>query len=462
MEKANRITVYNILSTVILQGISAITAPVISRMLGTDNYGTAVLFLTWVNIVSTIFGLQTKSSLALGRKEYSENEQNNYQANILVLSIISYILLSSIVIILINPIAKLISLENTLIPFMLIQGFGAYCISFYNYKNTYEFNAKKNFGLSVSLSVSTTLLSVILVYLLPKETNYWGRVLGVTIPNIIIGGVVAFKVIYKKFQWLKISYWKFCLAICLPMMVHDLSGILLSQSDRLMLQELCDRSAVGIYSLALGFASVLSLIWSALNNSWIPFFYEYLRNNEYNDLKRRADYYMEVFTVLTVGFIFLSNEVFHIYAGSNFWEGARLIPFFGFGYYMIFLYSFVVNFEIYCKKTKYIAVITLIAGCMNLLLNYYMIPIWGICGAAVATTISHVMQFLLHFIGTKILIKDEQLPFKFSFFMYGTIIILIACAIFYIGENFWILRWGIAFIIGMLEVYRIYKRKAIF
>lgn len=462
MEKANKITAYNIVSTIVLQGISAITAPVISRMLGTDNYGTAVLFLTWVNIVSTIFGLQTKSSLALGRKEYSEKEQNNYQANILVLSIFSYVLLSLIAIIFIIPISKLIKLESTLIPFILIQGFGAYCISFYNYKNTYEFNAKKNFYLSVSLSVSTTLLSIILVYLFPKETNYWGRVLGVTIPNAIIGGLVVFLVMYRKFQGIKTPYWKFCLGICLPMMVHDLSGILLNQSDRLMLQEMCDRSAVGIYSLALGFASVLSLIWSALNNSWIPFFYEYLKNNEYSFLKKRASYYMEVFTVLTVGFIFLSNEVFHIYAGSNFWDGARLIPLFGFGYYMIFLYSFVVNFEIYCQKTMYIAVITLIAGCMNLLLNYYMIPIWGIYGAAVATTISHVMQFLLHFIGTKILIKDEQFPFKFSFFLCGTIITLAVCVIFYVGEKLWVLRWGTAFIIGLFEVYRIYKRKAIF
>lgn len=462
MEKANKITAYNIISTIIIQGISALTAPIISRMLGTDNYGIAILFMTWVTIVSTVFGLQTKSALALGRKEYSEEEQNNFQANILLLSLISFAFLSLVTLAFSSPISRLINLEWNLIPFVLLQGVGTYCVSFYNFKNTYEFNAKENLYLSVSISISTTLLSVLLIYFFPQDTNYWGRIIGVTVPNVLVGIVVLWIIFHNKFERICIIYWKFCLMISLPMMVHDLSGILLNQSDRVMLQRMADTSSVGIYSLALGFSAVLSLLWNALNNSWIPFFYEYLRIDDRETLKKRAMNYMELFTVLAVGFILLSNEVFHIYAGKAFWGGTELIPLFAFGYYMVFLYSYVVNFEIYCKKTKYIAVITLAAGAINVVLNYFMIPIWGIYGAAIATTISHIIQFLLHYIGTKLLIKEETLPFNFAFFVPGTVIVMISAFLFFIIKDMWIVRWIIAANIGIYEMYRIYRRKAIF
>ena len=39
MKKSNRIVFFNFLSIVLLQGLSIITAPLFSRMLGTDGYG---------------------------------------------------------------------------------------------------------------------------------------------------------------------------------------------------------------------------------------------------------------------------------------------------------------------------------------------------------------------------------------------------------------------------------------
>ena len=47
MKSRNRIAFFNILSTVLLRGISFITAPLFSRLLSTDGYGVVNIYMTW-------------------------------------------------------------------------------------------------------------------------------------------------------------------------------------------------------------------------------------------------------------------------------------------------------------------------------------------------------------------------------------------------------------------------------
>ena len=48
MKKSNRIVFFNFLSIVLLQGLSIITAPLFSRMLGNDGYGGVEIYNIWM------------------------------------------------------------------------------------------------------------------------------------------------------------------------------------------------------------------------------------------------------------------------------------------------------------------------------------------------------------------------------------------------------------------------------
>ena len=61
---------------------------------------------------------------------------------------------------------------------------------------------------------------------------------------------------------------------------------------------------------------------------------------------------------------------------------------------MMFLYSFPVNYEFYHKKSIHIAIGTSAAAVMNCILNYVLIPVMGMAGAAVATLIAYVMLWI--------------------------------------------------------------------
>lgn len=122
----NKITMYNILSTILLQGVALFTSPIFSRMLGTTNYGIVAIYNTWISVISIVFGLQTQSTIAVARNEYGEDEQEKYQSSILSLSFVVYILFSIVMLILIEPMSKLMQMQKLMFILMLMHGLDSF------------------------------------------------------------------------------------------------------------------------------------------------------------------------------------------------------------------------------------------------------------------------------------------------------------------------------------------------
>ena len=215
------------------------------------------------------------------------------------------------------------------------------------------------------------------------------------------------------------------------------------------------------WALANTFGVVLQTIYNALNNSWVPFYYEYTRNNETDKIVYHSKNYIELFTVISIGFILMAKEVFHIYAKQSFWEGTDLIPLFSLGHYFVFLYSFPVNYEFYYKRTKTIAMGTTLAALCNIVLNCALIKYWGIQGAVVATVISHGLQFLFHFICAK-RIKSNEFPFKLVQFVPGLLAVCATGIFYWFMRDYWILRWAVAISLGLFIAIKIVRRRDIF
>ena len=68
----NRITFFNFLSILLLQGIAMISAPLFSRLLGTSGYGSLASFTAWSNMACIILSLQSNETIVNARQEYDE------------------------------------------------------------------------------------------------------------------------------------------------------------------------------------------------------------------------------------------------------------------------------------------------------------------------------------------------------------------------------------------------------
>ena len=462
MKKQNRVAFFNFLSVVLLRGISIFTAPLFSRLLGTDGYGVVSIYTIWVGASAIVFSMQVQGTLPTAKIEFPEEKQNAYHSSILTLAFLVFAGFSALIMAFCRPVAQALGLPPVLIPLILLQAFCNFCVQFLNQKFVYEYRADLNCLTSVSVAVLTLVLSVIFIKLMPQGYGYYGRIFGMSLTYLLVGTVAFFYILFKGKTFYHREFWKFCVPLAVPFVFYNLSDLILGQSDRVMLQQMLTDSDVGMYSLALNFGGIMFTIFTALNTSWCPFFFDDMKFDRRDNMRRQAGNFLELFTVLCAGFLLLHREVFHIFASREFWDSTVCIPVFVLGYYFNFLCTFPINYEYFRKKTKVVAVVTLCASALNIGLNYVLIQKIGILGAALATTISHGFQFTLHYLYAKRILGKQDYPFHPRQWMVWTGLLLAVLGLTFLTSPYFLPRWVLGGAIGIWELLRIKKRKAIF
>ena len=444
-----------------LQGIAFITTPIFTRLLGTAQYGTYSLFNSWVLILTCLMGLSISSSIGTGL--YTFKDKYIQFRNSALLSSTLICIIEIAVIILISPVlSKATSFSIGLVLVIAITAFAHYIVNFAQMSFIYEKKAGSNFILSVSVSVISVLFSIFLIYRAGTETRYLGRIYGVAITYFLAAIIVWLLLFLRKPTGINKEYLKYGIIVGFPIVFHSLSQQILGQSDRVMMQMFGIATAeIGIYSLFYTLSSVLSTVLGALNNSWCPFYYDDVSDEKWDVLNKKCRNYIELFTVLGIGFLLLSREVSYLMADESYWSGINIIPILSFAVYFTFMYQFPVNFEFFHKKTKIIAIGTVGAGILNIILNAIMIPMWGMYGAAIATALSYLALFFAHFFIVTHM-KEHPYHLKMTVFIPGVIGMLVGAVLFYALSPWWYVRWGLGLALGCFELYRIYKRRSIF
>ena len=461
MKRQNRVAFFNILSTLLLRGISIFTMPLFTRLLDNSGYGIIQVYNTWTAVLAIVFTMQTQGTLVNARMEYPEQEQRRYQSAAMGLSVTVFLICSAVVLCFLSPISGLLKLSRWLVVLMLIQSFGTFCINFLNSKFVYEFKAGRNMLMSLGVTLMSLGLSLLLIFRLPEESRYIGRVVGIAATYSLIGIPACIWILWQGKTLFRREYWKFCIYLAIPMVFYNLSDLVLGQSDKVMVQQMLGTDAAGIYSAALNFGGIMFTIFAALNNSWCPFFFEDMRLGNREAVEKKARNFLELFTVLAVGFLLLSREVYRIFVGADFRSGTNLIPVFVTSYFLNFLCTFPINYEYYRKQTKMVAAVTIVSSLLNLGLNYVLLQRFGAAGAALATMISHCLQLTAHEVYTRLILKQSDHPFRFGLIIPYTAAYLGIVAVFYLTPGLWLLRWGLGAAIGLWELLRIRRRKVL-
>ncbi len=461
LRKENSITIINIISSFILQGIAFLTTPVFTRMLGTEQFGLYSLFNSWLLIITCVMGLGIHASIGTGYYNFKE-KYCEFRNSILLFSTIICLIESLILIMFMSYFNKYVGFNETVIVLLVVCAFGKYIVNFVQNAYIYEKKAMENFILSVGIAIFSVSLSILFISLLEKNQRYMGRIYGVVLIYIIASILVWISFIKKGKVRLEKKYLQYGIVVGFPIVFHSLSQNILAQSDRVMMKTMgISTSEIGIYSLFYTLSTVLSIILNALNNSWCPFYYDDINEKRWDILNKKCKNYIELFTVLSVGFILLSREISYLIADKSYWSGIDILPILAIAVYFTFMYQFPVNFEFFHKKTKTIAIGTVGAGILNIILNTFMIPKWGMYGAAIATAISYLALFFMHYYIVKNL-KEQRYHLSAKIFIPGLIGMIVASIAFYIFSSWWYIRWAIGVILGCIELYRIYKRKTIF
>ena len=107
---------------------------------------------------------------------------------------------------------------------------------------------------------------------------------------------------------------------------------------------------------------------------------------------------------------------------------------------------------------------TVISAIINIALNFFLIKRIGVLGAAIASDISYLLQFLFHSYCAKYIISkgNNTYPFSSRLLLSYLLIFLFFVLVAFITIDRPVIRWVSGAILGIWECFRIYKRRAIF
>lgn len=387
---------YYTLGTFILQGINFLTLPLYTRILTTRDFGITSLYTAWQSVVVIFLCLQTFSTIQNAKVTYEDEEYREYNSNIVVLSFISFFIFAVIIMGFSKPFSKLSGLSVNLIFLMLLHSFFTLGVTFKNTILRFDGKAEKQLFISMFYTIFNVGLSLFFITSVPSIEKATGKILGAVVPSIILGGYFYLEIILKKKPTFKKEHFIFCLTLGLPLILHNLSHIVLTSSDRMMIEKFIGLEETGIYGFTYTIGTILSTAAGAFGSAWVPWYFERLKREKYEEIKVYSKNYLDFFTLVTVGFIFISPEIVKFMGSTDYWIGKYFLPWIIFGCYFIFLYSFPVNYEFYVKKTNYIALGTSLSAVINLVLNYIFIPTYGSFGAALTTLASYFFLFVFH------------------------------------------------------------------
>ena len=192
------------------------------------------------------------------------------------------------------------------------------------------------------------------------------------------------------------EYWRYGMGISLPTVPHGLSQLLLNQFDRIMIKSIIGSTEAGLYSFAYNVGMIFQVITNSMDTAWAPWFFEKMKAREYPAIRRAASAYVVFVSIGAMALALISPEVILIAGGSKYSDSRYVTMPIVLSMYYAFLYTLPSSVEYYYKKTKLIALGTMLAAGMNILLNAVFIPSFGYVAAAYTTVACYLLYYLLH------------------------------------------------------------------
>ena len=401
-------TVYTF-STLFSRGLAIITVPIFTRLMSTSQIGIVNLYNSWYSMISAIATLSlTSGGYVVALREY-ENDRNGYQSSVLSLTSIIAVLLA--ITYFVNPTfwSRVLGLPKGLIVLMLIGFLFAPARDFWLARQRYEYKYKLSGIVMMGSALLASVLSILVVVKLSKidvTIVAEGRLYS---NYIIIYGVSAVIWIYTFFKgrtFVNKEYWKLSLALSLPLVGYSISSQIMTVSDRMMISQMVDNSAVGIYSTLYTVSSLSLLVWQAVHSSFVPYIFRNIEKDN-SGIKRVSAQLMTFYAVVAILMTFLAPEIVKILATREYYEAIYIMPPIAAGVFFTSFANLYSDIAVYYKKTKYVMYPAIIAAVSNLVLNYIFINLYGYMAAAYTTLFSYILFALFQGIWARKICKEH-------------------------------------------------------
>jgi len=406
LEQNAKKTIYHLIryipSIVIPSFFGFIAVAVYTRLLSPQEYGYyALAFSTSLSLEILTLNWLNQSILRYYERYRNNDIQRFYSTSLFGFYIIG--IATSILIVIALYVFDDISelrLRSVLLYLPLIYFCQSGCKLMLVFLRAMRKSSRYSFYLSVN-AVLKLLGSLVFIYCLNLKAE------GILIGFALAGALIFFweslrlaKQWHPRWRYLNASILKRLAKYGTPLLGLAVVNLILSVSDRYLIEILKDSSQVGIYSAGYRIAEtgVFGFVLF-LNLAAFPVLITVFENEGESQSKKLMrellGFYVILLLPIVTGISLLSEEIITVMLGKDYRAAHSLLPWISCGIFFMGLdLYYAKSFELK-EKTLAIPLIYSAPAFLNIVLNIYLIPLLGIRGAAISTCISYFCCLLL-------------------------------------------------------------------
>ena len=396
------------LCTMLQKCLAIITTPIFTRIMDSVQYGYFSTYLSITTIFTVIltFNFDTCAYINGITKFDSETEKDCLATSLLSLTAVVTIVFGLIAFFFKDYLSKLLSLPVTLIMFMISEILFIPPVKFWMVRQRFKYRYISVVAVTLGMLIVNNLLGIFLV--LNSTANQAAyRVFSIAIVQIIVGLFFYIQFFIKSGIFNFTKYWSYGLHLNLPLIPHGLSIVILSSSDKVMINSMVGAAQAGIYGVAYSVGLIINSIKLSLVDALKSWIYEKLKKKQLSEIQNVCNLIFLMNILLTFLIVGLAPEIIKILAAPQYYEAVYIVPPVAASSYFTFIYNVCSIVELYYERNKRIMIASVIAAITNIILNYALIPIYGYFAAGYTTLFSYIVLSILHYFFLKNIQKEE-------------------------------------------------------
>ena len=419
--------IINKVFVIFFQGLALLTLPLISKYIGSREYGIWSIIYGMMQMLVPIFILQLDSAFTrfLSGNKSLERISNKFVSIFLLLLLIAIVVSVSFPFFDLN-ISNFMFASESYVKYVYITVGWVFIRVFINFSRNY-FRTFGKFHIDTKISIAqqlTIIFSIAYVAITGKELyDFFIIILSVEALLLLITLILVFREL--SFEKIKINIPKKYFIYAIPLVPTMILSWVINYSDQLMIVHFSSLEENARYSLYYTYSRIPHwIIITPLNYALLPFLSKFIYSGENiskvnNYIKESVNISFIIISTFIIGLIFYGSEILYLLSNEEVNSSSiNLLMLISFSVFATALYQIVYHILSLKNKTGVLIYIFGLGAVINVLFNYFTIPEYGIIGAAISTLISFIIVGLLTCKASKLTFKEIFYPKTLVFLLF--------------------------------------------
>lgn len=317
----------------------------------------------------------------------------------------------------------------------------------------------KLFAIDGILSTATTILFNLL-YLVVFKWGVFGYIFSIVCSDalsVVFLAVTAKLHRFIDFRKLERAQSKAMLRYSIPLIPNTILWWITNVSDRYIVAAVCGESANGMYAAAYKIPSLIMLASGIFMDAW--------QISAFTEKEGRDRFYSKVMStyssllfVMASGVILFTRFIPRFLFAEAYYDAWRYIPLLVAAMVFTCMVNFLGSIYMLERKSARSLITAAISAVINVLLNIWWIPLFGVNGAAAATLVCYLVVFVIRLWDTR---RYIRIHWNYPRLIFCTVILLIQTMLLLVEVPLWqlweVLLFGVVLVLcakGVLESIR--------